>query len=90
MPMLLTRVANVSGARDMELFLEMGTDRPAVIIRQVETMVHHGLDQDLGETTTMNDGIPQAATVDIPLVVAPSARAPTAETEMAGLTSRVA
>ena len=48
----------------------------AVMIRQQETMVNHGLDQDLGEMMTMKDGILQAATTDIPLVVAPSARAP--------------
>ena len=85
-----TRTANVSGAKDTELFLATETDRQAVIIRQEETMAHHDLDQDLGEMMTIKDGIPQAATTDIPLVVAPSARAPIAEMEMAGLTSRAA
>ena len=71
-----TRAASVSGARDTELFLETGTSHQAVIIRQEETMVHHGLDLDQGEIMTMKDGILQAATTDIPLVVAPGARAP--------------
>ncbi len=61
-----TSAASVSGATDTELFLETETIRQAVIIRQEGAMVHHDLDQDLGEMMTMKDSIPQAATMDAP------------------------
>ena len=59
-------------------------------IRWEETMAHQDLDQDLGEMMTMKDGIRQTATTDIIPLVAPGARAPIAEVDMPGLTSRAA
>ena len=63
------------------MFLETETNRPAVIIRRAVAMVHPSLDLHQDEMMTMKAVSVQATTMDMLLVVAPSALVPTVETE---------